>query len=91
MVSRGRTVDPVAIFAGKPSQWKRFAVRDTQAGNELTFDGHALESGGKQAPATVHDENFVALLRERGDLARERAHRGFVFEQCSCELDYDSH
>jgi len=33
----------------------------------------------------------MALLRERRDLPRERAHGGVVFEQCSCELDYDSH
>jgi len=39
----------------------------------------------------VNDENFVALLRERGNLPRERAHRGVVFEQCTCKFDYDSH
>src|SRR2546430_314702 len=48
-------------------------------------------SGGKKPPAAMHDENFVALLRQRRDLARKRAHRGVVFKQCSCELDYDSH
>ena len=69
----------------------RFTVRDAQAGDELAFDGHALERGGKKPPAAMHDENFVALLRQRRDLARKRAHRGVVFKQCSCELDYDSH
>ncbi len=69
----------------------RFAVGDAQASDELAFDGHALEGGGKEAAAAMHDENFMALLHERGDLPRERAHRGVVFEQCSGELDYDSH
>src|SRR6266576_1787855 len=69
----------------------RFAVGDAQAGDELAFDGHALEGGSEKTAAAVHDENFMALLRERRDLLRERAHRGVVFEQCSCEFDYDSH
>ncbi len=69
----------------------RFAVGDAQTGNELAFDGHALEGGGEKAAAAMHDENFMAALRERRDLMRERAHRGVVFEQCSCEFDYDSH
>jgi len=69
----------------------RFAVGDAQAGDELAFDGHALEGGGEKAAAAMHDENFVALLGKRRDLLRERAHRVVVFQQCSCELDYDSH
>ncbi len=69
----------------------RIAVGDAQAGDELAFDGHALESGREKAAATVNDENFVALPRERRDLPRKRAHCGVVFEQCTCELDYDSH
>jgi len=36
-----------------------------KAGDELTFDGHALESGGKKAAAAMNDENLMALLRER--------------------------
>ncbi len=69
----------------------RFTVGDAQAGDELAFDSHALESGGKKPAATVDDEYFVAPPRERRDLLRERAHRGVVFEQCSSEFDYDSH
>jgi hypothetical protein len=68
-----------------------FAVGDAESGDEFTFDSHALKGGGKKTPAAMDDEYFVALLRERSNLARERSHSGVVFEQCTCEFDYDSH
>ena len=58
----------------------RFAVGDAQPGNEFAFDGHALERGGEKTAAAMHDENFVAFTRERGDLARQALHQGVVFE-----------
>jgi hypothetical protein len=58
----------------------RFAIRDAQTARELAFDAHALQRGGEEPAATVHDKDFVASVRERYYLARQVAHHGFVFE-----------
>ena len=68
-----------------------FAVRDAQAADKLALDGHALQRGGEKLAAAVHHEDLVTLLRQRGNLAREFAHCGVVFQQCSSKFDYDSH
>jgi hypothetical protein len=57
----------------------------------IALDGHALQRGREKLATSVHHEDLVAFLRERRNLAREFAHRGVVFQQCSCEFDYDSH
>src|SRR4029077_18038917 len=57
-----------------------FAIGDAQASDEIAFDAHALEGGGENAAAAMHNKDFVTLLRECGDLPGQAAHGGVVFE-----------
>jgi hypothetical protein len=39
----------------------------------------------------MDNEDFVAFVGKGSDLASQGAHRGFVFEQSTSELDYGFH
>lgn len=68
-----------------------FAIGDAESGDEITFDAHALESGGEEASASVDHEDLVTFAGEDGDLTRDVAHGGSVFEQGSGKFDDSSH
>ncbi len=54
-----------------------FSVGNAEAGDKFALDTHALERGGEEPSAAVHNEDLVTFVCERGDLARERANDGF--------------
>ena len=60
-------------------------------GDKFAFDAHALEGFGEGAASAMDNENFVAFEGEGRNLARQRADRGFVFEQSTSELDDGFH
>jgi hypothetical protein len=66
-------------------------IGDAEAGDKLALDAHALQSFGKGTTAAMHHKDFVTFEGESGDLTSQRAHGGFVFEQCSSELDDSFH
>jgi hypothetical protein len=46
----------------------RFAIGHAKSGDESAFNAQALQRCGKNSPATVHHQNFVALFCQRRDL-----------------------
>ena len=67
------------------------AIGNAQPIDKAALDAHAFERRRKNLPAAVHDQYFVALMRELRHLPRQRFHRRRVVQQCSGYLDDHSH
>ena len=55
-------------------------VGTSDLGLESAKDDAKDDKGGKKTAASVDDENLMALLGEGGDLSRQSAHSGIVFQ-----------
>ena len=58
----------------------RLAVGHAQSADKFALDAHALQRGGEKPSAPVNHQDLVAILGQRGHLARQSAYRGVVFQ-----------
>lgn len=66
----------------------RFAVGDAEAVLEAAGDPHARQRRGENLAAAMDYQNVVARVRDFGDLAGNRLHVFFIFEERPCNFNH---